>query len=362
MLIVDDNPTDLVIAEAMLGDDYQLLTATSGEEALAVLSDFSPDLILLDIMMPGIDGYETCRRIRANPSLCHTKIIMVSSKSRVAERLQGYAAGADDYVIKPFEKEELLAKLRVYLRLKSVEEVDRLKSDVITLLSHETRTPLNTICAPVELLMADDNLDPAERSELLQMVHQSAIRLQRLFEQVLALSKMKSGTWDFDLVQANLHDVIRSAISSVAPLAAERNVQILEELPNASMVRLDMEQMRMVFTTILENAIRFSPAGGRVVVGFRREDDDCCVTVTDAGSGIDPDLHPYLFNVFACADLSCHSKGLGLSLSIAHQVVLAHGGTIEVESVPGSGATFSVRLPVVRPADGDSQTCCTRVA
>jgi signal transduction histidine kinase len=360
ILIVDDNPTNLVILEAMLGGDYQLLIATSGEEALAMASGFSPDLILLDIMMPGIDGYETCRRIRANPALRHTKIIMVSSKSRVAERLQGYEAGADDYVTKPFEREELLAKLQVYQRLKSIEEVDHLKSDVITLLSHETRTPLNTIIVPIELLMADDNLDPAERSELLCMVRQSAIRLQHLFDQVLTLSKMKSGAWDFELAQANLYDVVRSAISRVAPQAAERNVQILEELPDESTIQLDIEQIQEVFTTILENAIRFSPAGGRVRVGFRRGDDDVCVTVTDEGNGIDPDLRPYLFNVFAYTDLSAHSKGLGLSLSIAHQVVLAHSGTVEVESVQGSGTTFVVRLPVTTPTAGDRQPLCVR--
>ena len=351
ILITDDNPTNLVILEAILGDDYQLLIATSGEEALAVVSNFSPDLILLDIMMPGIDGYETCRRLRANPALYHTKIIMVSSKSMVAERLQGYEAGANDYVTKPFEKEELLAKLKVYLRLKSVEEVDRLKSDVITLLSHETRTPLNTIIAPIQMLMTENDLDPAERSELLHMVHQSAIRLQHLFEQVLILSKMRSGAWNLELVQAHLHDVVRSAISRVAPQAVEHNVQILEELPHESMGRFDTEQTLGVFTTILENAIRFSPAGGRVVVGFRRGDNDFCVTVTDEGNGIDPDLLPYLFNVFAYTDLSSHSKGLGLSLSIAHQVVLAHSGTIEVESVQGSGTTFMVHLPIATPAD-----------
>ena len=115
ILLVDDNPTNLAILEEMLGDEYRRGTATSGEEALEIAPDFQPDLILLDVMMPGINGYETCRRIRANPALRNVKIVMVSAKALVSERLEGYDAGADDYLTKPFDEKELLAKVRVYL-------------------------------------------------------------------------------------------------------------------------------------------------------------------------------------------------------------------------------------------------------
>ena len=115
ILLVDDNPTNLAILEEMLGDEYRWEAATSGEEALEIAPDFQPDLILLDVMMPGINGYETCRRIRANPALRNVKIVMVSAKALVSERLEGYDAGADDYLTKPFDEKELLAKVRVYL-------------------------------------------------------------------------------------------------------------------------------------------------------------------------------------------------------------------------------------------------------
>src|SRR6266705_2169784 len=123
ILIVDDHPINVAILEEILGDDYPLQTATCGEEALAIAPDFQPALILLDIMMPGIGGYETCRRLRAHPALRYSKIIMVSARALVAERLQGYDVGADDYITKPFDEEELVAKVRVYLRLRSLEEV-----------------------------------------------------------------------------------------------------------------------------------------------------------------------------------------------------------------------------------------------
>src|SRR6266446_3181029 len=128
ILLVDDQPTNIVILQEILGDAYVLAIAASGEEALAMASDFHPALILLDIMMPGIGGYETCRRLRAHPTLRHAKIIMVSARALLSERLQGYDAGADDYITKPFDEEELMAKVRVYLRLRSLEEVEQFTS------------------------------------------------------------------------------------------------------------------------------------------------------------------------------------------------------------------------------------------
>ena len=123
ILAVDDNLTNLAVVEELLGSHYVLMTASTGEDALKIAQEFQPDLIVLDIMMPGIDGYEVCRQMRMNPSLRYTKIIMVSVRATVAERLKGYQAGADDYLTKPYDEEELLAKIRAHLRLKAFEAI-----------------------------------------------------------------------------------------------------------------------------------------------------------------------------------------------------------------------------------------------
>ena len=346
ILIVDDNPTNIFILKEMLGDDYHLESATSGEEGLTSALAFRPDLILLDIMMPGINGYETCRRLRANSALHHTKIIMLSAKAMMSERLKGYEAGADDYIIKPFDGQELLAKVRVYLRLKSVEEVNQLKSDVLSLLSHETNTPLHKILLSANLLREYEDLEPEERQRCIENIEHSAQLLHRLFQKVMSLSAMKSGTWNVQLAQADLCEVVRKAMREVVSLAGERNVEIEAELPDITTTLLDTERMKAVVNTMLENAIRFSPLGGRVTVRVWSEGKYCCMTISDKGAGIDPDFLPRVFEEFAAADIIHHNEGQGLSLAIARQVVLAHNGTIEVESTKGDGATFTVRLPV----------------
>ncbi|MGH9361080.1 MAG: response regulator, partial [Thermoanaerobaculia bacterium] len=128
ILVVDDDPINVCILEEILAEQYELATAGNGEEALEKAPAFKPDLVLLDIMMPGIDGYEVCRRLKSNPRLRDAKVILVSAKAMLSERLEGYESGADDYLTKPFDDAELMAKVRVFLRLKSIEEIDRFKT------------------------------------------------------------------------------------------------------------------------------------------------------------------------------------------------------------------------------------------
>jgi signal transduction histidine kinase len=345
ILIVDDNPTNVLILEEILGNAYQLQTATCGEDALVLAQDFKPDLVLLDIMMPGLDGYETCRLLRKKRTLRHTKIVMVSAKSMLKERLHGYDVGADDYITKPFEQEELLAKVRVYLRLKSVEEVDQLKSDMLALLSHETRTPLNGILLPVQMIRDDETMEPAMRNEFLDMIYESAEKLLHLFERISLLSKMKTGQWTFEYTPGDLCDVVQHALSTVSAQAAERDITFTSDLLTSAPARLDTELMHIVVTALLENAIRFSMPAACVHIALACDDKTYCLTVSDSGAGIEPDKIAFLFEGLTEPDINHHTEGHGLSLAIAQQVVQAHGGTIEVDSVPGGGSTFRVRIP-----------------
>ncbi len=351
ILIVDDNPMNVSLLEDILGDEYEhIATAGSGEEALDVAERFHPTLILLDIMMPGIDGYETCQRIRANPMLRTTKVIMLSAKALLAERLHGYEVGADDYITKPFDEDELLAKVRVYLQLKSLQEVDRLKSDLLGLLSHETRTPLNGIIPPLELLVAGDVHEPEEQHMLLDIALRSAKRLLTLFDRVMTLSSMKAGTWDFQRTPMAFEVMVRDAVATVKADSAAHSVRVEVEVLDEATTLMDAQQMRETIGSLVDNAIRFSPPDGCVEVKVWQDEAWISVTVTDQGPGIDPWILPYLFDGFAEADIQHHATGQGLSLAIAQHVVRAHGGTIDVVSTEGC-TSFTVRLPITLGAE-----------
>lgn len=346
ILAVDDDAVDIAVIKRLLSKKgYDLRTATSGEEALELAAEFQPDVILLDVIMSGISGYEVCRRIRADAKLKRTKVIMVSGLAMVSERLQGYEAGADDYITKPCDEAELLAKIKVYLRLKSVEEVDRFKTDILTLLSQEACTPLSDIMHPAELLMSKMSADAEEQRKLVEQIHSTAEQLRHFFENAMTLSTLKSGQRQFDPAPTNLRDLVRGAISEVAAKTAERKVRIEEEFSISPTICLDEQEIRRVVTTMLDNAIRFSPLGGTVTVRVASDSEDVYLSVTDQGQGIDRERLDSVFDEFSGVDTDRSSQGQGLSLAIARQIALGHNGTINVESKKGAGATFTVRLP-----------------
>ncbi len=346
ILIVDDNPSNIFVLEEMLRDDYHIETAESGEAALEIAPDFLPDLILLDIMMPGIDGYETCRRMRENPSLAGMKIVMVSAKAMKAERLQGYEVGADDYVTKPFDEDELLAKVRVYVRLKVSEDVEKIKSSMYALLKHEHRTPLRGILLPVQELRTNAELDPQESAMFLEMIEQNTSRLQHLFEKVHTLGAMKAGQWNFEFFPSGLNELVRQTVEEKKTRILTCDLKMHTDLPDEASLDIDGKQIRWVVAELLDNAVQFSPLEAQVTIEIGRDNAEYTVSVCDQGDGIDMALLPHVFEAFGHPDGMHHTKGYGLSLAIARQIILAHQGSIEIKSTKGIGIRVTLRFPV----------------
>ncbi|MCA9728837.1 MAG: response regulator, partial [Candidatus Eisenbacteria bacterium] len=185
VLAVDDDAMNLLILREILEEECDLQTVDNGQAALEAARTFRPDLILLDIMMPGMSGLEVCRAVRAEPSLRFIKIILVSAKASLTERLEGYDAGADDYVIKPFDGSELLAKVRVFCSLRFMEETDQIKSDFLTVLAHETRTPLTRIVGAVAVL--GDLAKSGDTQQFLQIIDQASGQIQYLLDRILLI-------------------------------------------------------------------------------------------------------------------------------------------------------------------------------
>lgn len=313
ILLVDDNPANLFVLEEILSQSHQTVTATSGEEALTRAVECLPDLILLDIMMPGMDGYETCRQMRMVSGLQHTKIVMVSAKAMVSERLEGYNAGADDYITKPFEEEELLAKVRVYLRLKSIEEVDQLKTDLLTLLCDATMTSLHGLLLPLRELHHLGPLEADEKAQFIGMLEQSISHLQGLFETILTLHAMRMEQW---------HHL--DVPTEFKPQVAASNEEISG--PDATPGLLNETQIARAVTTLLEQAFRTQLDTQPVQVDFEQDDAHMCMTVSHTHTVIEPAQYE-------------------LPLKLARQIVRSHGGTIDVQDLQDSGTTFKAHFP-----------------
>ncbi len=317
--LVDDNPANLFVLEEILSGAYHTVTAASGEEALAQAAMCLPDLILLDIMMPGIDGYETCRELRTIPSLHHTKIVMVSAKAMVNERLEGYNAGADDYITKPFEEEELLAKVQVYLRLKSIEEVDQLKTDLLTLLCDATMAPLHGLLLSMRELHNQGAVEADEKANFLNLLEQSITHLQGLFETILTLHAIRMGQW---------HDQdIPEAFKPVIPNSAADSGMPADTVPSPLPSLLNEKQIVRAVTTLLEQALHTQTDSASAKVNFDQSETHMSMTVSHPHAIIDPVQYE-------------------LPLKLARQIVRPYGGTIDVHNTSGAGMQFTAHFPV----------------
>ncbi len=346
ILIVDDEPfVQLFISQVLeLKDCYDIVTVSSGDEALETLEEFNPDIVLLDIEMDGMDGYTVCQKIRDNEKYRFTKIIMVSGHARVDERLRGYEVGADDYITKPFDEQEFLAKIEVYSRLKHQEEVDQVKSDLLTLLTHETMTPINGIMGCSEILLADASLPEGHR-ELVSMIVAEGAQLNRFLQNAILLSKLKAGlalTMSREPVMA----LVENVVAECAIGYEDKEVQISITGNKHLQFEADWPLLRYALVSIIGNAIKFSPQDGEVKVQVGEEDGICKIIVDDKGCGVEPDQKKHIFDEFSVSDITHHSRGQGLSMSISHRICDRHGGHIVVEDNPaGVGSRFIMTIP-----------------
>lgn len=345
ILVVDDHARNVVILQKILGREYRVATAASGEEALQVAPRFAPDVVLLDIMMPGIDGYETCRRFRAMPQLSNTKIIMVSAKAMLSERLAGYEAGADDYIIKPFDENELLVKVRVFMRLKTVEEVDRLKTDILMLLSHETRTPLATILSPLELVLDDMTLSETNR-KLLNMAQSGARGLNEFVDRLILLSSLHSGIIRIERTRQDVATLAYDAIAEKQAAATAAGIELVGVVAGGLEAEFDPTYLKGVMVGLLDNAIRLSPRSSTIEIRLTAQDGYACLSVADQGPGVAEHFLPHVFDGLTVHDSSHRGGSHGLSLVTARAIVRRHDGMLMAENGDHAGAIFTMRLPL----------------
>lgn len=345
ILAVDDDPTNREVIGEILGPDYELDFACDGLEALELAARRRPDLVVLDIMMPHLDGYETCARLKAADPF--VKVLLVSANALPAERLRGYQVGADDYVARPFDPYEFLAKVQVFLRLGSVEEIGQMKSNLITLLDHETRTPLAHILSSAQLLQDERSPESAEeRRDLLRIVVGGAQRLQNLFEKSMILFRQQSATEPPASRDLELGALIRSEIDRLRTRFPGVRIRFDG---SSEAVCAEETLLRQALGTLLELAARRSPSGCPIAVRLRRLGPQLEIAVEDRGPAPDAETLDHFFDLFAVGDLEHHSETIDLDRPICASIVRRHGGTVEASVPPDGGLVCRLVLPAGVP-------------
>ncbi|RUM45945.1 MAG: hypothetical protein DSY80_02790 [Desulfocapsa sp.] len=345
VLIVDDEPINVKLIEEILQyeEGFQYRSAVDGESALALLDEYNPDIIILDIMMPGMNGYDVCREIKKRGRHKFSKILMVSGKSLVEERLEGYSAGADDYITKPFVDDELLAKLKVFSDLKKTEEIDELKTGILQLFSHETKTPLNGILLGSQLILDTPSL-PDKVIEYAKLIKISGERIHDLVRKILLLSSLKnrrSLNYGVQAIRQYLEGII-----SKNSLPFEDECSFTIDCPENFSLEVDWKLFHEAFYAAIQNAIKFSPKGGLISISAKCDEEHACLKIHDDGPGIEPALIERIFDEFYSQNIENHSKGTALSLAIGQKIMNLHDGNLYAESTKGEGATFVFTFPL----------------
>lgn len=371
ILIVDDEERNIKLLKAILAlESYQLIDAASGEEALQRIGLSKPDLVLLDVMMPGLDGFEVCRRIRQDEKTRIIPVVMITALREKEHRIRAIEAGADDFISKPVDQTELILRVKSLLRIKTyhddllksyselaqmnlqLKELEKIKEGLIHMVIHDLNSPLMAISGNVQLLLMDKEELAEKHVQFMQTCLNHCHDLNQLIQSLLDVHKMEEAKLPLMKESTEIEAVVRDVLNQFESRAALKGVllscEILKPIPP---LQFDGQLIGRVIGNLLSNAIRHTPAGGEVVgtVDHLQEKRVLLFGVKDSGPGLDRQYHERIFNKFEQVLIKTGTKlGTGgLGLAFCKMAVEAHGGRIWVESEgQGKGCTFKFELPV----------------
>ncbi len=366
ILAVDDSPDNLFLVQTILEDKgYQVSLAENGSSALSSIEKSPPDLILLDVMMPGMDGYEVTRRVRQNQARLGFIPILLITAHQQSSVVEGLDAGADDFIRKPVDMDELLARVRSLLRLKhSIDEREQMskqREDFVSRLTHDLRTPLVAADRMLNLFLEEAfGTVSAEMQEAIDVMIRSNKNLLQMVNTLLEVYRHDAGSKTLTFSPVDLYQVVQEVIQELEPLAQMQQLSLKAEAVTAAsdgqsgtVVMGDRLELRRVLTNLIGNAIKFTDQGSVNVrlasaTSDGRESEQPLhwvkLEVKDTGAGIPPADQATLFERFRQGDHKRAGSGLGLYLS--RRIIEAHQGRIAAESQIGQGSTFTIWLPM----------------
>lgn len=359
IMVVDDTPANLRLLEDMLEEaGYRVLAFPRGDLALQAAAKSPPDLILLDILMPDMDGFEVCRHLKSDENTKDIPVLFISAVTDTENKVKAFSLGGVDFVTKPFQTEEVLARVKAHLELKGARDelrqayeklhlLEQQRDSLVQMIVHDMRSPLTALAGNLEL--AKMSSLPDDASSAIKRALVAARLLTTMMSSMLDVSRMEEQRLPLRLSQADLGEVIKAAISEVEVLKGDREVSVA--LPKGKVIiPCDPGVIRRVVQNLVNNALKFTDRRtGSVKVTVLNMEDRVRVSVKDNGPGIPREYHGRVFDKFF--QVEARQKGqkysTGLGLTFCKLAVEAHGGSVGLESEEGKGSTFWFELPRV---------------
>ena len=373
VLIVDDNPKNLgIMFEFLTSQGYTVLLSQSGQDAIEKAEAGPPDIVLLDVMMPGLDGFETCRRLKANPKTRDIPVIFVTALLNLNDKTNGFKAGGIDYIVKPFQPEELGLRVNTHLTIRKLQqqlqeqniqlqhqkdeltELNSSKDKFFSIIAHDLRTPLTSFLAYTQF--AAKRLNEFSRADLQSMLEDlcsSSENLYALLENLLEWAQIQRGMLTYYPETCDLSTLVVKNMELFEQAAGQKHLRLTSQLPEQPLTSyIDARVADVVLRNLLSNAIKFTPKHGRIEIAARTREHGVELSVSDTGIGLNQAELAALFQI----DQSTHRRGTvgevgtGLGLILCKELLDGNGGRIGVSSEVGQGTTFTIHLPVVHDA------------
>jgi signal transduction histidine kinase len=352
VLIVDDNKENLKVLGSILKENGLMPAfAQNGTKALTAIQTRLPDLILLDIMMPDIDGFEVCKRLKQNAATQDIPVIFLTAKTEKDDVIQGLELGAVDYVTKPFNRQELMTRVNTHLKLKTTEEQLKqalaAKDKFFSIIAHDLGNVFNASLGASNMLEDQDGvLEECEAQEMLLLLQNSLNQGYNLLRNLLEWSRSQTGRIQITPATLKLKAVVDQNITLLDNNAKAKNIHLSSSIGDTSVVA-DENMLDTVIRNLLVNALKFTPVNGSVTISAQRQNNWVEISISDTGVGIKPEDIDKLFQIDVCHTTrgTAQEEGTGLGLLLCKEFVEKNGGTLGVESKLGSGSRFYLNLP-----------------
>jgi signal transduction histidine kinase len=355
ILIVDDVSKNIQLLGSILRQEgYSLSFATSGKQALDMVVSDTFDLILLDVMMPEMDGFEVCKRLKQQPDIRDIPVIFLTAKAEAESVVNGFELGAVDYVTKPFNVKELLARVKAHLTIiqqrRQLEQLNASKDTFLSMIAHDLRSPFSALQHLIHLTAEQITASGHTTLEqTMKLIETSTDNLHALLENLLTWSRIQRGVMEYHPHTMDVHVIVTRNVELLASNAEQKQMSLKNMVAEQLLVSADMDMIDAVVRNLISNALKFTEAGGSIEVRATHDERHVTVSVSDTGIGIAEEHLSKLFRIDAKYKRlgTAREKGTGLGLILCKEFVEQHGGTIRVESEVGKGTTFSFTLPKV---------------
>jgi two-component system, sensor histidine kinase and response regulator len=363
ILVVDDDRLNVrILSNILKSEGYLIMSADTGEKGLEVYERFLPDLVLLDVMMPGINGYDTCRELRRRHGRETAPVIFVTAKNESDDVVEGFQAGGVDYLPKPFRGKEALVRIRTHLQMRilikqqrslveQLQQANQAKNKFLGIAAHDLRNPLASIRGLAEFLQEGIGGElSAEQRDLVDTIHEASRSMLNMVNELLDVATIESGTLRIQPSPRNLAALLEKCVYLANIEAAKKHSHVAISPDSASPAQLnfDWDRMKQVLDNLISNGLKYSPPGSIITVRLTKEERFCTLSVLDQGPGIPESERHKLFKDFGQLSVkpTGGEKSTGLGLSICRKIVEAHKGNIIALNQSTGGCEFRVNLPL----------------